>query len=97
MQGLPEISSGIGFYALLGIGVIHAIEATLLSPKIVGKILHLHPVLVLAVLVIGEHLFGLWGLLLGVLWLRERLKAYQAFGSLLPIAGVFTIRLQSGV
>jgi predicted PurR-regulated permease PerM len=37
-----------------------------LSPRIVGKVLHLHPVLVLAVLVIGEHLFGIWGLLLGV-------------------------------
>jgi predicted PurR-regulated permease PerM len=38
----------------------------LLSPRIVGKILHLHPVVVLAILVIGEHLFGIWGLLLGV-------------------------------
>ena len=37
-----------------------------MSPKIVGKILHLHPVLVMAVLVVGEHLFGIWGLLLGV-------------------------------
>jgi predicted PurR-regulated permease PerM len=37
-----------------------------LSPRIVGRILHLHPVLVLAVLVVGEHLFGIWGLLLGV-------------------------------
>lgn len=37
-----------------------------LSPRIVGRFLHLHPVLVLAVLVLGEHLFGIWGLLLGV-------------------------------
>lgn len=56
----------LALYALLGIGAIHAFESMVLSPKIIGKILHLHPVLVLAILVIGEHLFGIWGLLLGV-------------------------------
>ena len=62
----PDGSLMLALYALLGIGVIHAIESMVLSPRIVGKILHLHPVLVLAILVIGEHLFGIWGLLLGV-------------------------------
>jgi predicted PurR-regulated permease PerM len=62
----PDGSLELALYALLGIAVIHAIESMVLSPKIVGKILHLHPVLVLAILVIGEHLFGIWGLLLGV-------------------------------
>jgi hypothetical protein len=62
----PDGSLAMALYALLGIGVIHAIESTVLSPKIVGRFLHLHPVLVLAVLVLGEHLFGIWGLLLGV-------------------------------
>ena len=62
----PDGSLDLALYALLGIGAIHALESMVLSPKIVGKILHLHPVLVLAVLVIGEHLFGIWGLLLGV-------------------------------
>ncbi len=51
---------------MLGIGAIHAIESMVLSPRIVGHILHLHPVLVMAVLIVGEHLFGVWGLLLGV-------------------------------
>ena len=37
-----------------------------LSPKIIGKVLHLHPVLILVIIVVGEHLFGIWGLLLGV-------------------------------
>jgi predicted PurR-regulated permease PerM len=27
--------------------------------------LHLHPVMVLAILTISEHFFGIWGLLLG--------------------------------
>ena len=46
--------------------VIHFIETSLLNPKILGDMLHLHPVMVLAVLAIGEHFFGVWGLLLGV-------------------------------
>jgi len=62
----PDGSLTLALYALLGIGVIHLIESMVLSPRIVGRILHLHPVLVLAVLVVGEHLFGIWGLLLGV-------------------------------
>jgi len=62
----PDGSLSMALYVLLGIAVIHAIESMVLSPKIVGKFLHLHPVLVLAVLVVGEHLFGIWGLLLGV-------------------------------
>ncbi|WP_295429412.1 AI-2E family transporter [uncultured Thiodictyon sp.] len=50
----------LALYALLGIAVIHAIEATVLSPRIVGKILHLHPVLVMVVLILSEHLAGIW-------------------------------------
>jgi len=46
--------------------VIHFIETSILNPKILGDMLHLHPVLVLAILVIGERFFGVWGLLLGV-------------------------------
>jgi predicted PurR-regulated permease PerM len=62
----PDGSLALALYALLGVGGIHAIEATILSPRIVGKILHLHPVVVMVVLVIGEQLFGVWGLLLAV-------------------------------
>lgn len=62
----PDGSLVLALYAVLGIAAIHVIESTVLSPRIVGRILHLHPVLVLAVLIIGEHLFGIWGLLLGV-------------------------------
>lgn len=38
----------------------------------------------------------IWGLLLGVLWLREKLKSYQVVGSVLATIGVFTISFQSG-
>lgn len=62
----PDGSPLLALYAVLGIAVIHINESMILSPRIVGRFLDLHPVLVLAVLVIGEHLFGIWGLLLGV-------------------------------
>jgi predicted PurR-regulated permease PerM len=56
----------LALQAIAGILVIHFIETSLLNPKILGDMLHLHPVAVLAVLAIGEHFFGVWGLLLGV-------------------------------
>jgi predicted PurR-regulated permease PerM len=46
--------------------VIHAVEAYLLNPLIYGRHLRLHPLAVLVVLLVAEHLFGVWGLLLGV-------------------------------
>jgi predicted PurR-regulated permease PerM len=46
--------------------VIHAIEAYFLNPVIYGRHLKLHPVLTLIILYVGYHLFGPWGLLLGV-------------------------------
>lgn len=55
--------------ALSSIGailLIHFIETSLLNPKILGDMLHLHPVLVLTILAISEHFFGVWGLLLGI-------------------------------
>jgi predicted PurR-regulated permease PerM len=46
--------------------IVHFIETSLLNPKIVGDMLHLHPVMVIGILAISEHFFGVWGLLLGV-------------------------------
>jgi predicted PurR-regulated permease PerM len=53
-------------WLVVGVLVIHAVEAYMLNPLIYGRHLRLHPVAVLLVLVIAEHLFGVWGLLLGV-------------------------------
>jgi predicted PurR-regulated permease PerM len=55
----------LAVYAIAIILLVHFIETSLLNPKIVGDMLHLHPVLVLAILAIGERFFGVWGLLLG--------------------------------
>ncbi|QDU62491.1 hypothetical protein Pan216_33580 [Planctomycetes bacterium Pan216] len=62
----PDGSIWLALAAIVWICVIHFIETSMLNPKIVGNMLHLHPVFVIAILAIGERFFGIWGLLLGV-------------------------------
>ena len=45
---------------------VHAFEAYVLNPKITANILHIHPILVLIFLLLGESFFGLWGMVVGV-------------------------------
>jgi predicted PurR-regulated permease PerM len=55
--------------ALLALGwilVIHALEAYVLNPKIMGDASKIHPVLIVLALVIGERTWGLVGALLAV-------------------------------
>ncbi|MCI0587190.1 MAG: AI-2E family transporter [Planctomycetes bacterium] len=67
--GLVALSTG-GFVLVLEcvamVTLVHMVEAYVLNPRITGSFVHLNPVFVLAVLFIGEHLFGIWGLILGV-------------------------------
>ena len=51
---------------VIAVAVIHMIEGMILAPRIIGKIGHLSPVLVIAILLVSEHFFGMWGLILGV-------------------------------
>lgn len=53
-------------WLIAGIAVIHVIEAYMLNPLIYGRHLRLHPLATLVILMVAEHLFGVWGLLLGV-------------------------------
>ncbi|MFN2441542.1 MAG: AI-2E family transporter [Thermoanaerobaculia bacterium] len=53
-------------WLLVAILIVHAVEAYALNPMIYGRHLKLHPVAVLIVLLVAEHLFGVWGLLLSV-------------------------------
>ena len=46
--------------------LVHAVEAYMLNPLIYGRHMKMHPVAILVILMVGEHLFGIWGLLLGV-------------------------------
>lgn len=55
--------------ALAVIGVIiiiHLIEANFLNPKILGHTVELHPSVVVFSIIVGEHFFGVMGLLFGV-------------------------------
>lgn len=51
---------------VLWIIVIHVVEAYILNPRIMAMKMKLNPVLVLVILFISHHYFGLWGVLLGV-------------------------------
>lgn len=53
-------------WALLWVLGIHQIEANFLNPKIIGTAAKIHPTLVVFVLIVGEHFYGLWGALLAV-------------------------------
>lgn len=59
--GIPLV-----FWLIVMVLVVHAIEAYAVNPLIYGSHLKMHPVVILAILLVGEHLFGIWGLLLGV-------------------------------
>ena len=50
--------------ALLYLGV-QLLENSLLVPRIQGESLNLHPVMVLAALIVGSEVAGLWGIILG--------------------------------
>jgi putative heme transporter len=55
-----------GLLALAWILVIHALEAYVLNPKIMGDAARIHPVLIVLALVIGERSLGIVGALLAV-------------------------------
>ncbi|MCX7047937.1 MAG: AI-2E family transporter [Candidatus Sumerlaeota bacterium] len=66
---LVALNAGGVNLAVLAISLvvfIHIIEAYLLNPIIYGHHLKLNPVLVLIILYVGHHTFGIWGMLLGV-------------------------------
>jgi predicted PurR-regulated permease PerM len=51
---------------LIVFSVIHLIEGNLITPKIMGARLGLHPVVVLLAVLVGGHLFGFLGIILAV-------------------------------
>ena len=67
-MALQKHDGGLGLVVgvLVMVTVVHLVEAYILNPRIYGAHMKLHPLVVLVVLYVGEHLFGLWGLILGV-------------------------------
>ena len=59
--GLPLVLKLVAF-----IVAIHALEAYVLNPMITGDALHVHPIMVLVLLLVGERFFGIWGMVVGV-------------------------------
>ncbi len=53
-------------YLLIGIIVVQLVESNLLSPLILGRSVHIHPVIVILVLLIGSELAGIIGMILSV-------------------------------
>ncbi|MEZ6189220.1 MAG: AI-2E family transporter [Planctomycetota bacterium] len=60
--------SGLGLLLAVVVMVIgvHMVEAYVLNPRSTGRTSSRTPLAVLVVLYLGEHLFGVWGLILGV-------------------------------
>lgn len=56
----------LGFWTLLVFMLIQQVENLLLVPRISGKAVELHPAVIMVVLVIGNQVAGLWGMLLAV-------------------------------
>lgn len=66
---LVSLNSGglsLALYALVMIAIIHVIEAYVLNPVIYGRHFKMNAVLVLIVLFVAYHFFGIWGMILGV-------------------------------
>lgn len=58
------ISPSKGIMALIGILVIQQIEGNLLAPKITGDSTNMHPITIIILLIIGERVAGILGLIL---------------------------------
>ncbi len=57
---------GLAGKTIIMIAFVHAVEAYILNPNIVSAVLKINPLLTLIILYVGNTLFGLWGVLLGV-------------------------------
>ena len=51
---------------LVVFGVIHLLEGNLITPRIMGPRLGLHPIIILLAVLVGGHLFGFLGIILAV-------------------------------
>lgn len=66
LVALNSYGVGKAVGVIVMVAVIHFLEAYVLNPLIYGRHLKLNPALVLMVLYVGYHAFGVWGMLLGV-------------------------------
>jgi predicted PurR-regulated permease PerM len=66
--GMALIQPGGGFMLAMkatgAVVVVFLLETFVFSPRILGKMMELHPVLIIAILPIAQYFFGVWGLIL---------------------------------
>jgi predicted PurR-regulated permease PerM len=60
------ISWKMALYALIINGIIQVLEGNIVSPLIVGKSLHMHPLLIILSVMVGGEIAGIAGLILAV-------------------------------
>lgn len=63
---LSEYGAAKAGAVILMVALVHVVEAYVLNPQIYSAHLHLHPLFVLVVLYVAEHLYGVAGLLMAV-------------------------------
>src|SRR5262249_44769627 len=63
---LVQYDGGVALALKAGTAVVGIliIESFVLSPRILGKMMEVHPVLIIALLPIAQYFFGVWGLIL---------------------------------
>lgn len=72
LGGVPAValalsqSSRLAIYMTLAIIAVQQIESNLVTPRIIGDRLGLHPLVIVFVLLAGGQLFGIWGMLFAV-------------------------------
>lgn len=58
------VSPLIGLYVLIVVTIVHAIDANLISPSVLGRKLQIHPLTIILILLAAGSLYGILGLLL---------------------------------
>lgn len=63
---LVQPGGGVGLALKASVAVIAVVvlEVFVFSPRILGSLMELHPVLIIAVLPVAQYFFGIWGLIL---------------------------------
>ena len=54
------------FWVLILYVAVQQVENALLVPRIQGQAVHLHPVVVMVVLIVGSEVAGIWGMIVAV-------------------------------
>jgi predicted PurR-regulated permease PerM len=60
----PGGGVGLALQAAVLVAIVLCVETFVLSPRILGRMMELHPALIIAILPVAQYFFGVWGLIL---------------------------------